>query len=280
MDRVRQWLAHRSHADHTLIGIGLFVIVAFAKAAAGPDVGFSAVAMLPVAYVTWFVSRRAGAIVAIASAVTLFATNLLILHRYSTSLVDLWNASMDMAVFAILVWSLSETKALYLRTRQLAGEDPLTQLLNRRAFLEALRLESRRARRYHEPLTIAYIDLDGFKRINDTGGHAAGDRCLNAIACTLKRVVREVDVVGRLGGDEFAIVLTRTGGNSSSRVLADIAAELRRVDAGACPRVSVSIGAITFTDPDDDPEDMLGAADGLMYVAKRSGKDRLVHQQR
>jgi diguanylate cyclase (GGDEF)-like protein len=257
----------------------MLAALALGKIAAGPNVSFSAVALLPVAYVAWFISRGAGLAAATASAATLFVANLLILHRHATAFLDLWNASMDVVVFAVLAWSLSETKAQYVRVRQLAREDPLTKLLNRRSFLEVLKFESRRARRYHEAITVAYIDLDGFKRINDSGGHAAGDRCLMAVAALLRSAVREVDFVGRVGGDEFAVALTRISGESSAMVLAEIAATLRLVDAHECPQASVSIGAVTFSHPDDDPEALVSAADRLMYMAKRAGKNHLVHQQ-
>lgn len=253
--------------------------VAVGKVVAGPDAAFSAVALLPVAYVTWFISRRIGFVAAGASAAALFLTNALVLRRPS-AIVDLWNASMDVAVFGVVVWSLSETKAQYMKARQLAREDPLTSLLNRRAFLEGLAVECRRARRYREPITVAYIDLDGFKRINDAAGHAAGDRCLIAVATVLRRVVREVDVIGRLGGDEFAVVLTRITADASKDVLSGIATSLRRIDTNACAHSSVSIGAVTFTHPDDDPEAMIGAADELLYLAKQSGKNRVVHREK
>ena len=276
----RQWVASRSRRGHTVIAIGMIAAVVLLKVEAGREVGVTAIDLLPIAYTTWFISRAAGLIVAVSSAAVLFIANLLFFHTYPSGGVDFWNAAMDMLVFIVLTWSLSETKAQYEHASRLARLDPLTGLLNRRAFLEAVALEARRAQRFGSAMTLAYVDLDDFKAVNDTHGHAAGDRCLKATASMLQRVVRDVDVVGRLGGDEFAVLLTAMATDAAGVVLGDIAEAVRRGDGDACPRVSLSIGAVTFTHPGDDVGAMLRAADQLLYLAKRSGSNQLVHEQR
>ncbi len=278
--RLQAWILRLSARTHLLVGLGALVAVLLLKLLAGPDVGFSAVALLPVAYVTWFVSRPAGIEAAAAAAAGLFLANAWRLHRYPTAGIDFWNALMDLVVFVFVAWLLSETQRQYRRVEQLAREDPLTGLLNRRAFLDAVRLECRRAERQQSPLTLAYIDVDNFKAINDTHGHATGDRCLKIVAQTLTRVIRDIDVAGRLGGDEFAVLLTAITAASPAAVLAEVAQALRGARESDCPAISFSVGAVTFRHPAGDPQGLLREADGLMYQAKQGGKNRLIHEWR
>lgn len=277
----RRSIASRSRREHTVIAIGMIAAVVLLKVEAGRDVGVTAVDLLPIAYTTWFISRRAGLVVAVSSAAALFVANVFVFHTYPSGGVDFWNAAMDMVVFIVLTWSLSETKAQYEHATELARLDPLTGLLNRRAFLDAVALEARRAQRFGSAMTLAYVDLDDFKAVNDTYGHAAGDRCLKATASVLRNVVREVDVVGRLGGDEFAVLLTAMATDAAAVILGDIADAVRRGGGGdSGPKISLSIGAVTFTHPGEDVGAMLREADQLLYLAKRSGSNQLVHEQR
>ena len=160
---IGHWLEHRTRRYHELIGICMFVVIGLLKAEAGPQVVFSALSLLQVSYMTWFVSPSAGIATAIGSASTLLVLNLAMVHKYSTVVVPFWNAGMDLVVFVVFTGALSEMKNLYVRARELSREDPLTGLLNRRAFSEALTIETRRARRYQCAMTLAYIDLDNFK---------------------------------------------------------------------------------------------------------------------
>ena len=156
--------------------------------------------------------------------------------------------------------------------KQLAVTDELTGLLNRRGFEAEIRRTTAAARRYHEKGVLIYIDLDGFKPINDTFGHAAGDAVLSHVAKLLGDNVRATDSLGRLGGDEFAILLTRT-------TWADGLKRAEAFDAlinGACVQwsgqtitVGASFGFQTYG-PDDDLNELLIHADNAMYATKRA----------
>jgi len=250
--------------------------VALLKYAVGPDVAFSAISLMPVAYTTWFASRRAGLAAAFLSALSLLLLNLHLKH--AGLLVLYWNGIMDFAVFTTIAWSLATIKTLYEQTRQLSREDPLTGLLNRRAFFEMLEDEVNRARRYDYPLTLTYVDLDDFKMVNDRLGHAAGDDLLRHVGRTLRQVVRTVDVVGRLGGDEFSLLLTHVDPDAAPAMLEKIHGTLQETD-GRPGAVSLSVGAVTFVQP-TDPYEMIQTADQVMYNAKRAGKNRLIHEVR
>lgn len=158
----------------------------------------------------------------------------------------------------------------------LAISDHLTGLANRRYFMETVEQALRRADRFPEPACVLYVDLDGFKRVNDEGGHAIGDRVLAAVASRLRLAVRGADVVGRIGGDEFAVLIERV---SSPEQIDPVT---RRVEAalngpvevaGRSWPVAASVGVATSR-PGDDADALLGRADDAMYRAKRARGNR------
>jgi diguanylate cyclase (GGDEF)-like protein len=165
-------------------------------------------------------------------------------------------------------------------TRRLAITDALTGLFNRRHFNQQLEENVRRAARYDEPLALVFLDVDHFKSVNDKFGHQAGDRCLQAMARTLRESVRDSDQIARIGGEEFAILLIR-----ADRELAlSIAERLRnRIDELILEEdpplpvdLTASLGVAFFREDGDDPKSLLRSADRALYAAKRLGRNRVV----
>jgi diguanylate cyclase (GGDEF)-like protein len=128
------------------------------------------------------------------------------------------------------------------------------------------------AARYGHPLVLAYIDIDNFKAVNDSRGHAEGDRILRSVAATLTESVRSTDLVGRLGGDEFALLLPETAEAGAEAVLAKVRAHLEGAAAGGSWPIGFSIGAAAFAVSPPDLEAAIGLADSLMLSVKREGK--------
>jgi diguanylate cyclase (GGDEF)-like protein len=153
-----------------------------------------------------------------------------------------------------------------------AATDPLTGALNRRAFQQAAERERLRAERRSEPVSIAYLDLDGFKEVNDRRGHQAGDRVLEELAARVLRTIRGTDLFCRIGGDEFVLMLPDTDAREAAAVLE----RARRTLGDDETPVTSSIGIATFRIVPTSVEAMVDAADDLMYRAKRRGKDRIV----
>lgn len=160
--------------------------------------------------------------------------------------------------------------------RRLARTDPLTRAWNRRAIVELLRRELERARREGGRVGVLFIDLDRFKRINDTCGHAAGDAVLREAAERI-RAARPDDPVGRYGGDEFVVIVAGAGVERGAiRAAAAIAAGLRRrpvARSAGGVRVTASIGVAVAPAGARDPERLIAAADRAMYAAKHAGGD-------
>jgi len=162
----------------------------------------------------------------------------------------------------------------YHHESQVARTDGLTGVLNRKAFFELLDFEVDRCRRYHRPVSIAYIDVDDFKMINDRYGHATGDRFLMTLAKTLNKGSRTVDKVARLGGDEFAILMPETD-EQGAKVVLDRLSVLAQIMNQHLFSITLSIGVATFHKAPETAQAMISEADRLMYLSKKKGKNRI-----
>ena len=163
------------------------------------------------------------------------------------------------------------------RAEALSVTDDLTHLYNSRYLNLVLRRETKRASRSGRPLSLLFLDLDGFKTVNDTHGHLAGSRALVEAAAVIRGSARETDVVARFGGDEFALVLPDTGGEGSfavgERIRERIAAHSFLARDGLNLRLTVSVGVATLPDAAASADELMRAADAAMYQVKGRGKN-------
>jgi diguanylate cyclase (GGDEF)-like protein len=178
------------------------------------------------------------------------------------------------------LWAEQELTQANLRLRNQAMRDPLTGLYNRRYLEESLDREESRARRSGQPLGLMLIDIDHFKRFNDTLGHAAGDTVLRAIGGYLTSAARGEDIVSRHGGDEFVLVM----GHASQSALWERAERLRHgvqeleieYDGRSVGPVTLSVGIAIYPHHGDSGHAVLRAADAALYRAKQAGRNRVV----
>lgn len=159
------------------------------------------------------------------------------------------------------------------RVKELALTDALTGLPNRIAFLEALSRAIARQRRDGAPFSVLYLDLDGFKSVNDRAGHAAGDAALAALGRLLRGTARRQDLPARLGGDEFALLLAERDGKGAARVGQRVCLAIAGAMAGQ--GVTASVGGVVFHEPPADENAALAAVDAMMFSAKREGGNGL-----
>ena len=163
------------------------------------------------------------------------------------------------------------------RAEALSVTDDLTHLYNSRYLNLVLRRETKRASRSGRPLSLLFLDLDGFKAVNDTHGHLFGSRALVEAAAVIRGSARETDVVARFGGDEFALVLPDTGGEGAyavgERIRERIAAQKFLAGDGLNLHLTVSVGVATLPDVAASAEELVQAADKAMYLVKDSGKN-------
>ena len=166
-------------------------------------------------------------------------------HVSSNAFIFYWNGAMRFLTYAVMTLLLSFLKGSIRHEREQSRIDHLTQAVNSRSFLEILKAEINRCRRYGRPFTLAYLDLDNFKAVNDSLGHATGDTVLCTAVTVIRDNVRSTDTVARLGGDEFAILLP----------------------------ITASIGSLTCVDAAWDVDECIRQVDNLMYAAKAKGKN-------
>ncbi len=163
------------------------------------------------------------------------------------------------------------------RAEALSVTDDLTQLYNSRYLNQSLRREVKRASRNGRPLSLLFVDLDGFKGINDVHGHLVGSRALVEAASIIKGSARETDIVARFGGDEFSLVLPDTGSEGAAavgdRVRERIAEHRFLASESLSIQLTVSVGVATLPDVAASAEELVKAADTAMYQVKGSGKD-------
>jgi len=176
------------------------------------------------------------------------------------------------ASFVLTVTLARASRANYLATASLAATDWLTGLANRRSFESAADAEITRQRRYGGVFSLAVIDLDGFKQLNDAKGHQAGDKALRLLADVLRDYTRQTDLTARLGGDEFAVLMPNTRTEDCLPLCRQLVLiiGIRMADAGFA--VTASVGCTTFEEAPESTPAALQRADRAMYAAKANGK--------
>lgn len=178
-----------------------------------------------------------------------------------------------------VIQDITERKKVEKELKRLAQTDPLTGLANRRYFMQLAEHELLRSQRYGGELSILMIDIDYFKKINDSYGHHVGDLVIQSLSNICRNTLREIDVIGRIGGEEFAVVLPQTAGQSALKV----AERLRETIANAVftpepdvpIRFTVSIGVTTLTDQQSNMQTLLRFADKALYDAKLDGRNKV-----
>ena len=182
------------------------------------------------------------------------------------------------ASLVVVCWMVVRVQKQSVRLREaltrLARTDPLTGLLNRRGFDEAVNREYARAQRGRPRPALLLVDIDHFKHVNDSWGHQAGDETLRRLGALLGGAFRTCDVVGRIGGEEFAVLIDGCGpGDAEARAqgLCDL---VRTTALGWEHPITVSVGAAATQDPNPTPTELMSAADEALYAAKSGGRDR------
>lgn len=257
-------------------GALLVTAIGFLHALTGLAYEFHAFFIVPILTVSWFLGPRFGYALAVLAAVEWFMADRMLAGNQAALLPLLFNTAVRLAIFAGGAWLVGVLRVILLRESRLAREDALTQLPNRREFLERGRQAFAQAQRQGEPIAAAFIDLDRFKEVNDTLGHETGDRLLKTVAAAMRAHVRVSDVPGRLGGDEFVLLLP----NMKADAVHAYVEKLRRrlldaMQAQGWP-VTCSIGVASYRVTPPDFDALLKQADALMYEVKHDGRGRIL----
>lgn len=197
-------------------------------------------------------------------------------HASLLATVNIVALALGVSAFAKGFFNLSTRRQHELDRR--AARDDLTGLANRRPTEEALRQACASAERFGLPVSVAICDIDNFKAVNDTHGHAAGDAVLRAVGTQLRQSVRQSDHVGRWGGEEFVLVMPGTGAPGAAIVAGQLAESVRNIHVKLereIVRVTVTVGVATLR-PAESPAALLSRADAALYAGKSAGRDRVV----
>jgi diguanylate cyclase (GGDEF)-like protein len=241
----------------------------------GYEIALSLFYVLPVALVTWLTSRRFGLVTSLAGAIVWFWADVASGHPYPHPLIPVWNTIIRFGFFVIIALLLSALRKAMERERELARRDNLTGAMNSRFFYDLAQMEIDRFQRYEHPFTLAYIDLDNFKAVNDQFGHPAGDQVLRTVVNSAGKYLRKTDVFARLGGDEFVLLLPETNEESARVALSKIQdGFIEEMRLGNWP-ITVSIGVLTCSAAPHTTEELVMMADKLMYSVKRDGKNAI-----
>jgi diguanylate cyclase (GGDEF)-like protein len=225
---------------------------------------------VPISLVAWHVGRGSALTAAVLCAVSWLASNFLAGLHYSHAWLWTVNTLVQALSFATVGLLIATLRDALVRERGLSRSDPLTALPNTRAFYEDAERILALCRRQGRPVTLAYVDLDDFKAVNDRAGHQGGDELLRRFAGFLRAATRPSDICARLGGDEFAVLLADADSRDAATVLERLRAVLS--EGGT---TTGTIGAVTFVTPPESLQEMVSAADAQMYAAKAEGKNRL-----
>ena len=270
----------RSHSKKLLLilGYSFTLLISFIKYLIGPEWALSAFYIFPIMLIAWNAGIVAGFLISLLSAMSWLLADLTMLNYFSYPIIPYLNETFRLVVFLVIIFIISKLKTTLENLQELAGTDPLTMVLNRRAFYDLAGLELNNARRYQTPTSFLYLDVDDFKKVNDHFGHHIGDRLLCAVAKTIKNSIRAIDVIVRFGGDEFGVLLAKTDTESASQVVEKIKENLLKLVQNNGWPVTFSIGVATFLNPPDKIDEMIETADAQMYFAKQKGKNRIRHK--
>ena len=259
----------------TAAAFGGMLLVGAVDYASGVEYRVFPLYFAPLSLAAWSLGRSGAVLAAAMAAVCWLAANYFAGLRFSHIFVWIVNFTTQAVAFLTVALLIASVRRALERERVLSRTDSLTQLLNARAFYEDAARVLALARRHRHPVTLAYIDLDDFKKVNDSLGHAGGDHVLRRVADTFTRSVRATDLIARLGGDEFAMLLPQTDGDGAKAMLERVRFDVETTFAHSQPPVTASIGAMSFDDPPATIEDVVRQADLLMYKVKLSGKNRV-----
>lgn len=243
----------------------------------GPYISFADFYILIVALAAWWSGRATAYSLAVFSTAIEGYSNLMAGREDPHWAVTAWNIVAELLVFVLVAELIVRIHALLLQERRMARSDLLTGIANRRQFEEAALAEIERLKRYRHPFTVALMDLDRFKEVNDTRGHKEGDQVLRKVADVLRSQSRTTDIPARLGGDEFAVLFPETDEKGARQMVPELHRRLGRAMKDRDWPVTFSIGAVTFHKPPRDAGEMLVQPDRLMYQVKKAGRNGVAY---
>jgi diguanylate cyclase (GGDEF)-like protein len=268
-------LEKRSKLFWIVVGFVLIGCIGIIDFLTGYEAAFSLFYLIPISLVAWVTGRQLGIVAYLASAFAWLISDMAAGHSYSQPTIYAWNTLIVLSFFVIVALLLSAFRRALEHERALTHTDYLTGAVNSRFFFDLVQIEISRSQRYKHPFTIAYIDIDNFKAVNDQFGHTTGDQVLRAMVNHAKKCLRKTDVVARLGGDEFALLLPETSQESAQVALPKIQRGILEGMHQSNWSITLSIGVFTCINSSQTADEIIRMADDLMYSVKRDSKNAI-----
>jgi diguanylate cyclase (GGDEF)-like protein len=215
----------------------------------GYETSLSIFYLMPIGIAAWYGNRKLGLWMSVVSAIVWLVSDLTAEHPYGYAIIPFWNTTARLGFFVIVAHLLSFQRSQLRRATESARIDQLTGIKNTEGFLSETQILWDLAARHGHTSGLAYLDLDNFKDVNDTYGHAEGDAVLTAVAATLADSVRSTDVVGRLGGDEFGLFLPETSSEGAAEVLQRVQERVLHLARERGWPIALSVGVMVVRPP-------------------------------
>lgn len=263
-----------SSVVNLLVIIGL-ACVAWIDYVTGIEIRIFPLYFLPLMLAAWLLTKFTTVVYALSASLIWALVMYYSGREYSTGYIWGINFVTQSVAFLLVSMLVSSLHGVIEKERILSRTDLLTGLPNRRHFFEKSGHAVELCRRSHRPVTLGYIDLDNFKKANDTLGHEHGDELLQMVAQTFREQLRASDICARMGGDEFVVLLPETDVEHALPILERIREKLAGNEEFSRSGVTASIGAITYLSAPRVVDDMIAGADEMMYRVKGSSKNRV-----
>lgn len=257
-----------------LVSLGGIAALGLFRTATDAELSIASLALLPVIVVAWGFGIRSGLFASLLAAAMWVVGDIASDRHFSAAWIPWANGATRLTTYGLVAYLVDRVHLLAKFEHENAMTDALTGLRNRRSFFAAGQAEVDRASRYGHSLAVVAVDLDNFKKLNDTLGHDAGDAALRAAGRSMLSALRASDHVARIGGDEFAILLPEISYDAAAAVGRKISVAVNKA-LEAFPPARASIGVGWFPEAVGTFDAMLKVTDKLMYEAKRSGDDNV-----
>jgi diguanylate cyclase (GGDEF)-like protein len=271
---VLKFLERRSQRAIALIALSLTFLLGVLDFATGTELNFLLIYLLPIALASWYLNRNSGIYLALICSIVWLLADSLGGYAYSSAWITAWNFVMRTGAFVIFSFSLSQFRAKFDVLSELAKKDFLTDLPNGRAFYELTAREIEHSAGL-EPLTLAFIDLAGFKWINHRLGYATGDQMICTIAHAIRQNVPRPDLVGRVGGTCFAILLPNTASDGANEILEQVHGALKDERQKYAQPLTFFISAVACANTPRSLAELMHQAESQMTRMKGGTKDLL-----
>lgn len=258
-------------------GIATLSIVGFVDYITGTELSILVFYLVPIFFITYLIGKKEGLLTVLVSTIIWATADQLGSHVYTHPFYFYWNVTVRLIFFATGYFFATVKTSLDVE-KSLSRTDDLTEIANRRHFITQAEIVLARCNQHRTPFTLAYIDIDNFKLVNDTFGHHVGDIVLMNTAKTMISHIRKTDCVSRLGGDEFAVLLPECNAGQAREIIKSLQRGLMNVVKKHNWPISFSIGVVTFINSPGSVDEMIKIVDHLMYTVKNNGKNGVRHE--